>query len=65
MMKYIMCFANNPIFRFLLGWSMPPKFSLLKLMRQKILPQEQNLRYVLQVGLFKKPPTVFVVLACH
>jgi hypothetical protein len=49
MMKYIMAFANNPVFRYLLGWSMPPKFSLLKLMRQKILPQEQNLRYVLQV----------------
>ena len=50
MMQYIMCFANNPVFRYLLGWSMPPKFSLLKLMRQNILPKEQNLRYVLQVS---------------
>ena len=40
MLQTIIPFANNVIFRYLLGWTMPPKFSLVKLMRQKLLPQE-------------------------
>jgi hypothetical protein len=28
---------------------MPPKFSLLKLMRQNLLPKEQNVNFVCQV----------------
>ena len=32
----------------ILGWTMPPKFSLVKLLRQKLLPEEQNVNFVLQ-----------------
>lgn len=46
--QYIITFANNPIFRYLFGWSMPPKFSLLKLMRQKLIPEEQNVNFMCQ-----------------
>ena len=42
LLKYVMPFANNVIFRYLLGWTMPPKFSLLKLMRQKLVPEQAN-----------------------
>lgn len=38
----ILPFANNVIFRYLLGWTMPPKFSLLKLMKQNLAPDEKN-----------------------
>ena len=48
LLKYVIPFANNIIFRILFGWTMPPKFSLLKLMRQKLIPQEQNVNFVCQ-----------------
>ena len=32
---------------------MPPKFSMIKLMRQKLIPQEQNVNFVLQDFGFK------------
>ena len=48
MLKTIIPFANNVVFRYLLGWTMPPKFSLVKLLRQKLIPQEQNVDFVLQ-----------------
>ncbi len=31
-------FANHPIFRYLFGWTMPPKWSYLKWIREKIVP---------------------------
>ena len=37
----------------ILGWTMPPKFSMIKLMRQKLIPQEQNVNFVLQDFGFK------------
>jgi len=40
MLEVVIPFANNVLFRYLLGWSMPPKFSLIKFMRQKLLPQD-------------------------
>ena len=48
LLKHVIPFANNIIFRILFGWTMPPKFSLLKLMRQKLIPQEQNVNFVCQ-----------------
>merc|ERR1719273_2886588 len=53
LMPAIMPFANNVIFRYLLGWVMPPKFSLIKLMRQKLVPDEQNVNFVVQDFGFK------------
>lgn len=32
------------VYRLLLGWSMPPKFTLLKLLRQKVVPEEQVIK---------------------
>ena len=46
MLRTIIPFANNVIFRYLLGWTMPPKFSLVKLMRQKLLPQAWTSLYM-------------------
>ena len=48
LLQYILPFGNNVIFRFLFGWTLPPKFSLLKLLRQKLIPQEQNVNFVCQ-----------------
>jgi len=36
-------------FRFVLGWAMPPKFTLLKLLRQKVVPEEQVILLLLDV----------------
>ncbi len=30
-------FGNNPIFRYLLGWTLPPKYSFVKFLRQKVI----------------------------
>ncbi len=35
--------------RYLLGWAMPPKFSLLKFLKQKLAPEEKNKNSVIQV----------------
>jgi len=48
LIKIVLPFANNPVFRWLFGWSMPVKFSLVKLMRQKLLPEAVNVNFVLQ-----------------
>jgi len=53
LLEKIIPFANNVVFRYLLGWTMPPKFSMIKLMRQKLIPQEQNVNFVLQDFGFK------------
>lgn len=42
MMDQILPFANNVFFRYLLGWAMPPKFSLLKFLRQSLITNEVN-----------------------
>ena len=34
--------------RYLFGWSMPPKFSLLKWLRKNLVPEEQNANFVCQ-----------------
>lgn len=48
LMPYIIPFANNVVFRYLFGWSMPPKFSLLKWLRKNLVPKEQNENFVCQ-----------------
>lgn len=53
LLRYVIPFANNVLFRYLLGWTMPPKFSLLKLMRQKLIPQDVNVNFVCQDFGFK------------
>ena len=53
LLKYIIPFGNNVLFRYLFGWTMPPKFSLVKLLRQKLLPKEQNVNFVCQDFGFK------------
>ncbi|CAM9704093.1 unnamed protein product [Chrysoparadoxa australica] len=44
----IIPFANNPIFRYLLGWMMPPKPSLLKLTQTETLRQLYERHHVVQ-----------------
>ena len=53
LLKYIIPFANNPIFRYPFGWTMPPKFSLIKWMKQTLLPKEDNINFVCQDFGFK------------
>ena len=53
LLESIIPFANNVVFRYLFGWTMPPKFSLVKLLRQKFIPNEQNVNFVLQDFGFK------------
>jgi len=48
LLKIVLPFANNVVFRWLFGWSMPVKFALVKRMRQKLLPEEVNVNFVLQ-----------------
>ena len=48
-MTGIIPFANSPLFRFLFGWAMPPKFSLLKFLKQTLTPEEENKVMVIQV----------------
>ncbi len=48
-MPSILPFANALPFRLLLGWAMPPKFSLLKFLKQKLAPEEENKTMVIQV----------------
>ena len=43
LMDAILHFANHPLFRFFLGWACPPRFSLIKYMRQTLLPVDPNL----------------------
>merc|ERR1712062_61042 len=53
LLESIIPFANNVVFRYLFGWTMPPKFSLVKLLRQKFIPNEQNVNFVIQDFGFK------------
>ena len=39
-MHGIVPIGNHPIFRWLFGWSLPPKYSLLKYVRLNVVPQE-------------------------
>jgi len=47
-MPYIIPFANNVVFRYLFGWTMPPKFSLLKWIRTTLAPEDQRKNFVCQ-----------------
>ncbi|KAK7790540.1 hypothetical protein R5R35_000940 [Gryllus longicercus] len=44
----IIPFGNNPIFRFLLGWMMPPKVSLLKLTQTKAIKKLYENNHIIQ-----------------
>lgn len=44
----IIPFGNNPIFRFLLGWAMPPKHSLLKMTQTEEIVQMYEKYHVVQ-----------------
>lgn len=41
-MEHICPFGNNVFFRYLLGWMLPPKQSLLKWMRTNLVPADNN-----------------------
>jgi hypothetical protein len=45
----IIPFGNNPIFRFLFGWLVPPKVSLLKLTQGKTLKRLYEEHHMIQV----------------
>eukprot|EP00112_Aurelia_sp_Birch-Aquarium-sp1_P018938 Seg4599.1 transcript_id=Seg4599.1/GoldUCD/mRNA.D3Y31 product=Delta protein_id=Seg4599.1/GoldUCD/D3Y31 len=47
-MKDILPFGNNPVFRFLFGWTMPPKISLLKLTSPQIILDLYEKKHVVQ-----------------
>lgn len=44
----IVPFGNNPIFRYLLGWSVPPKISLLKLTQNQSVKKLYEMSHVIQ-----------------
>ena len=50
----IIPFGNHPIFRYLFGWLVPPKVSLLKLTQGKTLKRLYETKHMIQV-LLKKP----------
>lgn len=41
-------FANNIIYRHLLGWAMPPKISLLKVTMPKVIKNAYNRMHIFQ-----------------
>lgn len=43
-----MSFGNNPVFRWLLGWTMPPKISFLKLTQTKTIKELYDKHHVVQ-----------------
>lgn len=43
-----MPFGNHPLFRWTLGWAMPPKISFLKLTQTRVLKELYNKYHVLQ-----------------
>jgi len=47
-MEHIIPFGNHPLFRFLLGWMVPPKVSLLKLTETKSLKKLFREKFVFQ-----------------
>nr|XP_023025833.1 delta(24)-sterol reductase-like [Leptinotarsa decemlineata] len=72
----IIPFGNNPIFRFLLGWLMPPKISLLKLTQTKTITKLYENNHIIQdmlvpmetledsIRMFKKSVDVFPIWLC-
>lgn len=44
----IVPFGNNPVFRFLTGWIMPPKVSLLKLTQTKSIKKLYETSHIIQ-----------------
>lgn len=46
-------FANNVLFRYLFGWTMPIRFSLLKWLGQRLTPPEAHAKLVLQDYILK------------
>ena len=48
LLEYIIRFANRPLFRFCFGWMMPPKHSVLNVVK-KVIPSERINHFVLQV----------------
>ena len=49
-------FGNNIVFRYLFGWLMPPKVSLLKLTQGKSLKSLYESQHIVQATLSKDPP---------
>ena len=47
----IIPFGNHPIFRYLFGWLVPPKVSLLKLTQGKTLKRLYETKHMIQVGI--------------
>lgn len=43
-----MPFGNHPLFRWTLGWAMPPKISFLKLTQTRVLKELYNKYHVIQ-----------------
>ena len=46
----IIPFGNNVVFRYLFGWLVPPKVSLLKLTQGKTLKRLYETKHMIQVG---------------
>lgn len=47
----IIPFGNNPLFRYIFGWLVPPKVSLLKLTQGKTLKRLYETKHMIQVRL--------------
>lgn len=48
LLHYLVPFGNHPIFRWLLGWTMPPKHSMLHRLRNAFCPPHRIQNFILQ-----------------
>ena len=46
-------FGNHPVYRWLFGWTLPPRFELLKYLRHSVVPVEEMTTFVCQDYLIK------------
>ena len=53
LMSIIVPFGNNPMFRWLFGWSLPPHYSLIKFIRNSLVSKEELRTFVVQDYLVK------------
>ena len=53
-LEQIIPVGNHPIFRFLLGWAVPPKVSFLKLTQTKAIEKLYEGKYIKKIKKIKK-----------
>ena len=48
MISYLIPFGNHPIFRYLLGWMLPPRHAMIKLLKENFVPDGKINNFVCQ-----------------